>query len=1424
MSSAKISSRPKLVTIPSTFSPTSITGCVLWIDAADSTKITMSGSNVTQIVDKSSNAYTFTGSAGTYPTRTTTLNGLPVISSSTGRNLQTTNFNQNFTTATFFAVVRPTEDITPNGKSGNGYAAYGIVAGTQLGDFAFVVTYANQSQSGDPSKFFIEIDKQGTGFINGALGGASPSTYNPVNTPLNIGAVMTGSSGTNTAYLNGTSVNLTYNVSGTFPLQSSRTVSVFWGFGCDYAETLVYGSVLTTTQRQEVEGYLAQKWGLTASLPAGHPGLTSILYPTISIAPTTTVISVSFVPTSITGCGIWLDATDLTTFTYSSGSNISQWRDKSGSSNHFGLSRGTATSTVDNGRNVVNFVDGTVMTSANQISFTTSSAFFIVSKMTSTNSAQNLIGFYPGINNGFSLRFFSSVLYSGNGDDLSLGNYYVNGNFNPTYTSNAYYNTYSLISTTTPSRGATTIISLSDNWILEGFAQRFFIGNIAEFLYYPAGMTSTQRQTVEGYLAQKWGLTSNLPGGHTGLTSTLFGTTIIVLPKQKVANIPRTITTVSSYLPTAISGCQLWLDGADSTSIVLSGSNVTAWNDKSGNGYHMNTLTGNASWTGTAVYPTMGTSINGRSTVNFTAQAGLKQSTTLGNVKNLFWVGRIAAPIGSGSDLYFLLGHDSSYEWAAGSYGGKFINTGFAPSGIYNASPTSLFTSDVNATSNATFQNVNMPSAPNVSLLSVAGITGNTPYQGICYDRTAHIGWCGDLAEVLIYNSPLTTTERQTVESYLANKWGLTSNLSVGHPGLTSIPNRTTTTIVPITTTVTFSPTSIAGCQLWLDALDSSTVTGTTTVTQWRDKSGNARHLGAGSGTTSYSSNAIQVNNSYLYVESPVNLSSFTVFIVTKTTGGNNQTVFSGKPNPANTDEDWDSLDGFGFFMDSQSSVRFYGQFSNVSQFNVNTSTPQMFSFQSSGTSLSSWYNGVSKTGATLSSSRTSTAQGFMVGASWSGSSYYNIVATASVYEAITYNTILTTTQRQQVESYLAQKWSLTSNLSSGHPGLTTSVYQNTVTLPKQKIRAIQPVVIAPLTYYNVSPDNWTSYWLPYLQGLTSVNSTATPTFSTLTGSLSSYNSGYLAVNGNIYLAPASSTYSTPITIIPTVNDGSISSSLVSGTGGATNYGGDFLGGGGLAPNGIIYFGPYDATYIATVNPTTNVFTLNPYSQAPPQLNSLGGVLAADGNFYFVPYYNFTSIYYFNPTTNTYSSFAITKSNTRYYGGILAPNGKIYGLAFYNISTIMCVIDPVAKTFAEVGTASTQQYRFMVYGGNGTIYAFPSGASNIGVLNTTNDTITPNVISGGTGYTSGVLGPDGKIYLFGSGTIGILNVATGNITTLPSVSGSYQRGVLTATGNIYLLPSSGTSTVGLIKFSGLSQTPLLSFCLSPYVNRQVTLY
>ena len=44
-----------------------------------------------------------------------------------------------------------------------------------------------------------------------------------------------------------------------------------------------------------------------------------------------------------------------------------------------------------------------------------------------------------------------------------------------------------------------------------------------------------------------------------------------------------------TFNPTSIAGCQLWLDASDRSTVILSGTNVARWNDKSGNGRNATT-------------------------------------------------------------------------------------------------------------------------------------------------------------------------------------------------------------------------------------------------------------------------------------------------------------------------------------------------------------------------------------------------------------------------------------------------------------------------------------------------------------------------------------------------------------------------------------------------------------------------------------------------------------------------------------------------------------------------------------------------------------------------------------------------------------------------------------------------------------------
>jgi hypothetical protein len=183
---------------------------------------------------------------------------------------------------------------------------------------------------------------------------------------------------------------------------------------------------------------------------------------------------------------------------------------------------------------VISFPSGAIMSSANQITFTTSSAFYIVSRInsitgagigmllgfTNINGADKSIRLYVSGTIGISLLGTAGV---GDGNELANNNYFVNGSFNPSFGSNAYLNVYSIIGTVAPQSGGTSFLTLSSS-----FLSRFFIGNIAEFIYYPAGITNRQREQIEGYLAQKWGLQGSLPAGTPGRTGVIYPRNLLI--------------------------------------------------------------------------------------------------------------------------------------------------------------------------------------------------------------------------------------------------------------------------------------------------------------------------------------------------------------------------------------------------------------------------------------------------------------------------------------------------------------------------------------------------------------------------------------------------------------------------------------------------------------------------------------------------------------------------------------------------------------------------------------------------------------------------------------------------------------------------------------------------------------------------------
>jgi hypothetical protein len=775
----------------------------------------------------------------------------------------------------------------------------------------------------------------------------------------------------------------------------------------EVGEIILYSRFLTSTEISTVDQYLMNKWGVS----------NTVLVPTFSNANPYVYMRPhlrTFQPNTMLECALWLDGADPagTGTPPANGSTVSTWVDKSGYRRNATANVGGSAITMG----TLNNLPAISFPAASTAAFLPSSlsvgsggySVFFVANQTSFASGGTRIysansgGVQSLIDNNPTPR----ILTVFNGSSMTSSfTIIANTPFIYSYTisptaAGLWKNGFPVAT----AGGSTGVISTFyvGNYS-EASALYAFTGQMGEFIVFNTGLTDSQRQQVEGYLAYKWGLVSSLSQS-------------------------------TSFSPSNIAGCQLWLDASDSNSTTLSGSTVTVWNDKSGNNRHMNTITVAANWTpSTAELPIIGTPIGGLRTINFKAQSGIKQATTLDGVKNLFWVGRTAAPVGTpGSTSYFLLGHDVNYDWHGNPYNingpNFFINTTFANAGIQSASPVSLFTQGETPVRGATFSNVIMPLQPLVSLLSAGGITGTTRYQGLCYDRNGgNIGWCGDLAEVIIYSNALTTDQRTQVENYLLQKWKITTLHSFRSFPPASIASRSISS---------FSPRSISGLLVWLDGTD-TTGTGLVpvsggTVSTWVDKSGNGYNFTQASISTSLPSVSYNTNGIGVYFGSLQGLNNTTVPFPTSYTifAVANQLINSGasayqyllhSPHNADYIVFFGSRGGiFATFAGSASAWNDITANSPASFVSIASSSASLLCCTNNGTTLTPYFNTVAMT--TKVGTNASTT-GMIIGSTFAAGSPQPWLGT--IYEIVVYNSVLTTAQRERVEGYLAYKWKI---------------------------------------------------------------------------------------------------------------------------------------------------------------------------------------------------------------------------------------------------------------------------------------------------------------------------------------------------------------------------------------------------------------
>jgi hypothetical protein len=248
--------------LSNTFKPTYINGLVLWLDGSDittlfqdtagTTPVTATGQNVNFWKDKSpisNNAIT---------TSTSPYNNPPVV-----------NFNSlnGYSVLTFAGSngynLTPTK--VPYGPN---YATYFYICNTTNTASEQTVMFTNQYANFTGRRHHFNNNRMYLDLTNGYFATDSTTflnTYNMASAVLNS---------FENGWINGIPFNQTNNlpiVMNGLPLGAQiGYLDIFPLFG-NIGEIIVFNYDLSTLQRQQVEGYLAWKWGLQTKLPVNHP-------------------------------------------------------------------------------------------------------------------------------------------------------------------------------------------------------------------------------------------------------------------------------------------------------------------------------------------------------------------------------------------------------------------------------------------------------------------------------------------------------------------------------------------------------------------------------------------------------------------------------------------------------------------------------------------------------------------------------------------------------------------------------------------------------------------------------------------------------------------------------------------------------------------------------------------------------------------------------------------------------------------------------------------------------------------------------------------------------------------------------------------------------------------------------------------------
>ena len=221
------------------------------------------------------------------------------------------------------------------------------------------------------------------------------------------------------------------------------------------------------------------------------------------------------------GLNLWLDAADDTTFSYSSGTTVSQWRDKSGQNNHAIVMAGSPLRSVAiNSRKAVSFTSTTAFKCLTGL-FSSTATHIVVCRATTSSATYQRV-YHGGANsdhyvfigalaNNIATFWGSgpSVWFDTNANSPSttiLNTLRIISAVNNGTTATPYYDGTAMSTKATTNSAAYTGYEL--NTYSNGAPYQPLIGEVCEIIVFNKQLSAIELKQVHTYLGQKWGISN----------------------------------------------------------------------------------------------------------------------------------------------------------------------------------------------------------------------------------------------------------------------------------------------------------------------------------------------------------------------------------------------------------------------------------------------------------------------------------------------------------------------------------------------------------------------------------------------------------------------------------------------------------------------------------------------------------------------------------------------------------------------------------------------------------------------------------------------------------------------------------------------------------------------------------------------------